>query len=137
MGRSGYEDSGFDSQEDQWSYIRYRGALKSAIRGKKGQTFLKELAEELDAMSVKELVANELEDGENFCALGVLGNKRGLVMRDIDPDDIEFCAELFNMNEKLYREIVYINDECCWHENKKNERWKKVRKWVDENINKN
>jgi hypothetical protein len=41
--------------------IRWQGVVKSAIRGKKGQAFLKELLSALDAMPEKKLIAEELE----------------------------------------------------------------------------
>ena len=39
MNRSGYTEEG-----DNWSVVRWRGAVKAAIRGKRGQAFLRELA---------------------------------------------------------------------------------------------
>jgi hypothetical protein len=43
-----------------WSHIRWRGAVASAIRGGRGQAFLREMLAAMDAMPVKRLVANEL-----------------------------------------------------------------------------
>lgn len=60
MSRSGYSDDGWDDESAQWASIRYAGALKSAIRGKRGQTFLKELLAALDAMPVKRLIREHL-----------------------------------------------------------------------------
>lgn len=56
MSRSGYSE---DCDND-WSLIRWRGAVKSAIRGKRGQALLKEMLEALDAMPVKRLIRGEL-----------------------------------------------------------------------------
>ena len=39
MSRSGYSDD-----LDNWDLIRWRGQVSSAIRGKRGQGFLRELA---------------------------------------------------------------------------------------------
>jgi hypothetical protein len=58
MSRSGFN---LDGEYDQWACIRWQGAVKSAIRGKKGQAFLKELLSALDAMPEKKLIAEELE----------------------------------------------------------------------------
>jgi hypothetical protein len=52
MSRSGYSDEG-----DHWDMIRWRGAVKSAMRGKRGQAFLRELRDTLDAMPEKRLVS--------------------------------------------------------------------------------
>jgi hypothetical protein len=56
MSRSGYTDD----QEDQWAFIRYRGAVTSAIRGKRGQAFLREMLASLDAMPDKRLITGAL-----------------------------------------------------------------------------
>jgi hypothetical protein len=122
MSRSGYTDDGIDSAEDQWRQIRWRGAVKSAIRGKHGQAFLKELLAALDAMEDKRLYAGLLQREEGgYCALGVLGAKRGLDMSAI-PHDVEdewggdevaeAVADLFEVNDKVAREIMWENDEA-------------------------
>lgn len=56
MGRSGYDDS----IDDVLALGRWRAAVKSALRGKRGQAFLKEALAVLDAMPDKRLVANDL-----------------------------------------------------------------------------
>lgn len=58
MSRHGYTDS----CDDNFALIRWRGAAKSAIRGKRGQAFLRELLAALDAMPEKRLIARELVD---------------------------------------------------------------------------
>src|SRR6185295_11408998 len=82
LSRSGYSDDG-----ERWDLIRYRGAVASAIRGARGQTFLKEILAALDAMPEKKLIANELEEDGQVCALGALGKARGLDMAGIDPEN--------------------------------------------------
>lgn len=134
MSRHGFSYDGFESQEEQWAFICYRGAVTSAIKGKKGQAFLKELLAALDAMPVKELIADELEQEGSFCALGVVGHKRGMELDKIDPEDIESCAGAFGINEKLCREIVYVNDESCWYDANPRQRYEAVRGWLLENI---
>lgn len=108
MSRSGYSD---DYDEDGTGGL-WRGAVMRAIRGKRGQEALKELAKAMDAMPKKALAAESLvtEDGE-FCTLGVLGQARGLDMNPIDPDDWDAVAKAFNMAPAMVREIVYENDE--------------------------
>ena len=56
MSRSGY----VDDMCDQWAMIRYRGAVRSAIRGRRGQAFLREMLAALDAMPEKRLTAGAL-----------------------------------------------------------------------------
>lgn len=115
MSRSGlFEDDG----EDPLAHGRWRGAVASAIRGKRGQAFLRELAEALDAMPQKWLVAGELqsEDGCN-CTLGVIASKRGLDVTSMDIDDYDFIAGSLGVNAKIAQEIMWENDEAfCSYE---------------------
>ncbi len=109
MSRSGYSDDGYD--EDAWAMIRWRGAVNSAIKGRRGQDFLKEAASLLDAMPVKELIVGELEVSGQFCTLGVVGQARGVDMSKIDTEDREQLSKVFNISEALAAEIMYFNDE--------------------------
>ena len=108
MSRSGYSDD----CEDQWGLIRWRGAVASAIRGKRGQQALREILAALDALPEKRLAAESLvtADGE-FCTLGALGRARGVDMAPIDPEDREAVAKAFGVAEALAAEIMYLNDE--------------------------
>lgn len=108
MSRSGYSDDG-----DQWDLIRWRGAVKAAIRGKRGQQTLREIAAALDALPQKELAAESLvtADGE-YCTLGALGRARGIDMTPIDPEDRESVAQTFGIAGALAAEIMYLNDEA-------------------------
>lgn len=107
MSRSGY----IDDCEDQWASIRWAGALKSAMRGKRGQAFFRELLVALDAMPVKALIAESLVVEGEFCTLGALGAARGLDMSHLDPEDPTQVGEAFGIPESLAREVVYKNDE--------------------------
>lgn len=159
MSRSGYTDD----NEDQWALICWRGAVKSSIRGKRGQAALKDLAAAMDAMPEKRLAAESLvtEDGE-FCTLGVLGQARGIDMNAIDPDDWDAVAVKFNLAPAMVREIVYENDEVLdkydWadveiygpirpYESRRRlvrvdipgetlsaQRWYRMRQWVESNL---
>lgn len=130
MSRSGYVEY-CDHYYDQWAHIRYRGAVKSAIRGKRGQALLRDLVAALDAMPKRELIANELvtANGE-MCALGALGVARAMDMTRLDPEDIASVAEAFGVNEKLIREIVWENDEAWGCRQSPAMRWKDVRDWA-------
>jgi len=138
MSRSGYSEDG----DDNWSLICWRGAVNSALRGKRGQAFLRELGEALDAMPVKRLVAEELQADGEFCTLGVIGQARGLDLATIDPDDSELVASSFGIAEAMAREIVWENDEhpgvydaqCGWRRESPEERWSRMRNWVDSQI---
>ena len=107
MSRCGYSDD-----IDSWDLIRWRGAVASAIRGMRGQSFLREMLNALDALTEKELIANELIDGKGaVCAIGSVGKARGMDMSRIDYEDPYTVAKAFGISEALAQEIEYINDE--------------------------
>jgi hypothetical protein len=134
MSRSGYTDGGWESQEEQWAYIRFRGAVNSAIKGKRGQQFLRELLGALDAMPSKRLIAWDLEQDGEHCALGVLGCKRGMDLKSLDPEDSEQVATAFGISDSLAREIVFMNDEGGWWDDTPEGRWLSMRRWISEQI---
>lgn len=130
MSRSNYSD-----YLDEWALIRWRGAVKSAIRGKRGQEFLKELLATLDAMPQKELIRGELvtPHGE-VCAIGSVLKTRGIDTSEIDIYDSERIADICGIADALVREIEYINDECFPFSepglSPEQRRWQIVRGWV-------
>ena len=130
MSRSGYSD-----ECDGWDLIRWRGAVSSAIKGKRGQQFLKDLLSALDAMPIKELIAHELiqADGE-VCALGAIGYARGLDMTQLDPYESDDVAEAFHVAPALVKEIVFENDEGWYGNEDRKKRWERMRAWVDKQI---
>jgi len=130
MSRSGYSDD-----HENWAHICWRGAVKSAIRGKRGQLFLTELLKALDNMQNKRLIENELESDGEFCALGVIGAHRGIDLKNIDPEDSEVVSDQFNIADALAREIVFMNDEAVWQKETPEQRWHRMRVWVSDQIN--
>ena len=116
----------------------WRGAVASAIRGRRGQAFLRELLEALDAMPKKRLIAHEFEKEGEVCVLGALGRQRGLDMSG-DPEDYTATAYQFGQSEALMREIMYENDECyggpsMGTKTMDEERFDRMRSWVDREI---
>jgi hypothetical protein len=109
MSRSGYTD---DDGDDPLALGRWRGRVASALRGKRGQEFLRELAASLDAMPEKRLIAHELKAEGQFCTLGVLGDARGIDLAKLDPEDYDGVAEAFGIAPCMAQEIVYENDEA-------------------------
>jgi hypothetical protein len=129
MSRHGYSDD----CDDDLALGRWRAQVMSAIRGKRGQKLLTDLAEALDAMPEKKLIKEELKTADgSYCALGVLGAKRGIDLDKIDPEDFETVSNEFDIAEQLAREIVYENDEGSW--GTPEERWQHMRKWVSQHI---
>ncbi len=129
MSRSGYSDD-----LENWSLIRWRGAVNSALTGARGQSFLRELADAMDAMPEKKLVADKLVDEEGcFCTLGVIGASRGIDMTNMDPHDAESVAGAFGIATAMAQEIVYENDEC-WTKETPEDRWLRMRNWVQHHL---
>jgi predicted outer membrane lipoprotein len=112
MSRSGYSDDC-----DGWALIRWRGAVSQAIRGKRGQAMLGEMLQALDALPEPSLAAESLvtADGE-YCALGALGQARGIDLEHIDPDDRGSVAQAFGVAEALAAEIMDMNDRETFDE---------------------
>jgi hypothetical protein len=132
MSRSGYSDDC-----DGWALIRWRGAVNSALKGRRGQAFLKELAAAMDSMPEKRLIANYLQADGKFCALGIVGHRRGMDLTKIDTHDSEQLSREFGIAEAMAQEIMYMNDEFPWHPDSKDYdalRWQQVRKWIDDKL---
>ena len=131
MSRSNYQD-GYDME--QWDLIRWRGAVKSAIRGARGQKLLRELLDALDAMPVKELIAESLQEQDGgVCALGSLAQRKGIDVSAINPEDSNCVAKTFGIADALAREIAFENDEVNTRFTPE-ERWEYMRQWVDSHI---
>lgn len=131
MSRSGYSD---DFDGENWSLICWRGAVASAIKGKRGQSFLNEMLAAMDAMPDKRLVAWELEKGGEVCAIGSVGKARGVDMSKLDPEDRESVAGAFGISPALAAEIVWTNDEAGPYKETPEERFLRVRAWVAKQI---
>ena len=146
MSRSGYTD-GYD--DDQWSFIMWRGAVTSALRGRRGQRFLRELLAALDALPVKRLAANllvvpdvitcshwGLHEVESVCTLGAVGRQRGINMSNIDPEDYDTVSNIFGIATAMAREIVYENDEIYGARETPENRFTRVHAWATSKIRK-
>lgn len=128
MSRSGYSDD-----LNPLDLGRWRAQVASSIRGKRGQRLLRDLAAALDAMPKKELIEGVLADGQNYCALGVLGVARGIDITTLEPDASDEVAAVFDITRQLACEVVFQNDERLWRPTPE-ERWKHMRNWVAKNI---
>lgn len=136
MSRSGYTDD----YDDIGSLNLYRGTVARTIAGKRGQAFLRELADALDAMPVKELIPHELVAKDGVCAIGSVAVARGLDVSNIDESEPDDVAAAFGIARSLAAEIAYENDERSPWPTKDPEtpaqRWTRMRAWVDENLTK-
>ena len=130
MSRSGYSD-GLDS----WELIRWRGAVKSAIEGNKGQKFLKDLVKALEDMPDKKLYRSVLVDGEKCCAMGAVCKSRGLDVTGVDPYNPKVVGDALGIARAMAAEIAYENDEdFSYRETSPEERWERMYNWAKNNL---
>lgn len=138
MSRSGYSDY----CDDDLAIGRWRGQVTSAIRGARGQQFFRDLVAALDAMPVKELIVDELEQDGCVCTLGALGRHRGVDLTQLDVHDHDQLGTAFNIAHQLAQETMWENDECGLghYEGNKHipetpsERWQRMRDWAASQI---
>jgi len=133
MSRSGYDES---DCFDQWPWIMWRGTVASALRGKRGQAFLKEMLTALDALENKRLVAEALVAGTEVCAMGAVAKARGIDMEMVDPEDPATVAGIFGIAGPMAQEIAYMNDEGGPHKETPEHRYQRMRKWIESKIKK-
>ncbi len=127
MSRSGYTDD----YDTEWQLIMWRGAVKSAIRGKRGQAFLKEMLTALDALPEPQLIDGYLEFHGQVCAVGSVGVQRGIDMSKIDAHDPYSVAKAFGIARAMAAEIEFINDDDYgWRKETPEQRFQRVRSWV-------
>lgn len=125
--------SSYDEDCEPWDLIRWRGAVASAVRGRRGQAFLKEMLAAFDALPTKRLIENELEEDGDVCALGAVGKARGLNLQSIDPDDLSTVAGKFEIAEALAAEIMFENDEGAGSRSSREapeKRYDRMRRWI-------
>jgi len=127
MSRSGYSD-------DCEDLCLWRKAVDSAITGKRGQAFLYEMLHAMAALPEHKLIDGELEHEGAVCAIGAVGKARGIDMSGIDVEDRHRVARVFGIAPALAAEIVYMNDEAHWRVETPEQRFERMRKWIEEQI---
>lgn len=123
MSRSGYSD---DYEYGQL----WRAAVDRALFGARGQGFLRKLRAALDAMPTKRLITDEIANkAGDVCAMGAVDPTAHL-----DPDDRHAVAKHFGIAPAMAAEIAYQNDEGAWNTETPEQRWTRMRAWVDRQI---
>lgn len=141
MSRSGYTDD----MDDPLAHGRWRAAVNSAFRGKRGQAFLREILEALDALPEKRLTANSLvRDDGCACTLGAVALKRGIDTSAFRlPDDADECevedtfqniGGLFGIADAMAREIMYENDDGGSPDETDEQRFARMRRYVEHRL---
>lgn len=132
MSRSNYS-------EDGENIGLWRANVERTIGGKRGQAFLREMAAALDAMPVKELIADDFIDENGCaCAMGAVAQARKLEVReDLDPGEPREVADLLGISSMLAQEIAYQNDEqmrMIGGDETPAQRWQRMRSWVRDQV---
>jgi hypothetical protein len=132
MSRSGYDEDGDCSR---WELFMWRKKVDSAMAAKRGQAFLRDMIASLDALLEKKLIAESLcvdsDDGAfHVCAIGAVGLARGVDMSNLDPENTERVARVFNISDPMTKEIVYINDVFGLTGERQEDRWHRMRAWA-------
>lgn len=127
---------------EPWMAGQQAGALRAAVRGRRGQAFLRELVAALDALPVKELAAGALEDPETgcCCAFGAVARARGWGEEQLgfDPTDGDasapesLLAEAFGVSKTLAFQVIAENEDfsSCNTPGWRGCRWFRVRSWA-------
>ena len=137
MSRSGYIED-YDYQES--ALILYRGAVNSAIKGRRGQAFIREAISALDAMPEKCLITGSFS-GEfvgEFCTLGVVGHARGMDLQPLDESEPEEVGQAFGISTVLAAEIMFENDDQGSYRANESvtpeKRWRRMRRWLESKL---
>ena len=135
--------SGYSTDLDEAALNLYRGNVERAIKGKRGQAFLQELARALDEMPEKKLIVGDLvsEDG-SVCAIGAVCKARSLDVSKVDKYDPQEVGDLVGIARPLAAEIEYLNDERLvynprqvgWIQETPEMRWQRMREWVQDQL---
>lgn len=126
----------------------YRASVERAIKGKRGQKFLRNLLAAMDALPVKELYQGDLvsidydeKTGQNYtlgyCALGTVCKDKMSIddLLKIDSFDHQELSRLFNISPRMAAEIMFENDEGeSWLAETPVQRFDRMRLWVAGNI---
>jgi len=139
MNRSGYTDD----LGEQWDFIRWRGAVKAAIKGKRGQAFLLEMHRAMLVLPEPMLISDKLQDeydDSKVCAIGAVGRSRGMDMTKLEAedewDDIEIAREIaaaFDIPYALAAEIMWLNDDVCGGVDAEF-RFLRVKNWIEDHL---
>jgi hypothetical protein len=135
MSRSGYTEDDDESFPNALEF--YRTRVGNALSGKRGQAFLRELVEALDALPEKVLGDGQLMSSDGYaCALGAVALKRGVATDGLDPDDHKTLSDVFGVARCMIAEIEYENDEgpAYWVTETPEGRWRRMRWWAQENL---
>jgi hypothetical protein len=132
------EDEDYPGQFNLW-----QGNCQRSLSGRKGQAALRELRAALLALPSKRLIANELDDGADCCAIGALVRYKSLTPKSDREYEMEEVGVECGMPRMVAWKVVELNDvqlDRRWDGMKSveltpEERYDAVLKWVGEQLN--
>jgi len=131
----------------------YEANTERALKGKRGQAFLREMEAALLALPRKRLIEGNICMGGEVCAIGALALKR-LVdggksleaalawLEERAPhnsdahETADFAERHFKVLERFSFKMAYVNDEHGYTNDTPEQRYDTVLGWVRENIDK-
>ena len=140
MSRVIYNEGGGDYADLRWG--RWERNSQTAVYGKPGQRKLRELEAALLALPRKRLIAGELSDGEDVCALGCMLTAREMPVDEVallspaddwEADFTEAIAARLGMTFTLAWVIQELNDEST-RTMTPERRYDEVLRWVRSNL---
>jgi hypothetical protein len=126
VSRSGYSD-------DCENLGLYRASVDRAVRGKRGQAFIRKMLAAFDALPDKRLAADTLVTGENVCAMGAVALAQGIDVSKINAHKRREVGRVFNIAPSMAAEIAYENDEGDSGESPE-ERFVRMHEWARSNL---
>lgn len=112
----------------------YHANVERAIRGKRGQEFLRELKAALESLPKKALISGFMEHDDMVCALGAVGKARGMNDLERFNDSGTYAlSKSLGITQTLATVIIYQNDYCA-KMMMPNVRYDAMLYWVERNI---
>lgn len=140
MSRYNYAQEPTQSQINIW-----QANARRALRGARGRKALADLKAALLRLQNKQLISNQVYDGENVCAIGAYAAYKS-IEKGIDPwesfeilprtSSIEDTADLgqeYGLTYTLAWELAYRNDET-WGNLNPSQRYTSFLDWINQEL---
>lgn len=135
-----------DDEDYPGQFALWQANCERSLDGRRGQQALRDLRDELLAMSSKRLIAGDLAGGGEVCAVGALLRHRGVEQGELerlagscDVDDwrTDQIAARYGVPPLVAWKLVELNDMelSAFRDAAPEQRYVEVLAWVNEHIN--